>query len=341
MRSSTQWRQMRFNHLRRREFIALLGGAGVAWPLAARGQQAGMPVVGYLEPGLPDAMAHRLAAFRKGLNETGYVEGQNVAIEYRWAQDQYDRLPELAADLVRRRVAVIATPGSMQGPLAAKAATTAIPIVFSTGVDPVKVGLVGSLNRPGGNVTGVSSMTGELGAKQLGLLQELLPGAARFAVLANSNDAMTEPIIKDLQIAALAIGRRIDVFNAGTNRDIDTVFASLVQKRVDALLVGPGPLFANRRVQLVTLATHHRVPTIYFSREFAEAGGLMSYGTSQTELYRQVGIYVGRILKGEKPADLPILRATKFEFVINLQTAKTLGLAVPPKLLALADEVIE
>ena len=326
--------------MRRREFIALFGGAA-AWPLAARGQQSGMPVVGYLEAGLPEALAHRLAAFRKGLSETGYVEGQNVAIEYRWAQDQYDRLPELAADLVRRRVAVIATPGSAQGSLAAQAATTTIPIVFSTGVDPVKVGLVASLNRPGGNVTGVSSMTGELGAKQLGLLHELLPGATRFAVLANPNNAMTEAVIKDLHTAALAISVQIDVFNAGTNRDIDTVFASLVQKRIDALLVSPDPLFSNRRGQLVTLATYHRIPAIYFSREFAEVGGLMSYGTSQTDIFHQVGIYVGRILKGEKPADMPILRATRFELVINLQTAKTLGLTIPPGVLAIADEVIE
>ena len=327
--------------MNRRDLISLFGGAAVAWPLTLRAQQAGTPVVGYLEPGFPEALAHRLAAFRKGLSETGYVEGRNVAIEYRWAQDESDRLAELAADLVRRRVAVIATPGSAQGPLAAKAATTTIPIVFSTGADPVKVGLVDSLNRPGGNVTGVSSMSGELGAKQLGLLQELVPGAKRFAVLANSSNAMTQPAIKGLQTAALAIARQIDVFNAATNRDIDTVFASLVQKRIDALLVIPDPLFANRRVQLVTLATHHRVPAIYFSRELAEIGGLMSYGTSQTDMYRQVGIYVGRILKGEKPADLPVLRATRFELVINLQTARTLGLEVPPTLLALADEVIE
>ena len=286
-------------------------------------------------------MAHRLAAFRKGLSETGYVEGQNVAIEYRWAQDQYDRLPELAADLVRRRVAVIAAPGSAQGSLAARAATTTIPIVFSTGVDPVKVGLVASLNRPGGNVTGVSSMTGELGTKQLGLLHELLSGATRFAVLANPNNAMTEAVVEDLRTAALAIGAQIDVFNGGTNRDIDTVFASLSQKGVDALLVSPDPLFVNRRVRLVTLATHHRVPAIYFSREFAETGGLMSYGPSQAEMYRQVGIYVGRILKGERPADLPIPRAIKFELVINLQTAKPLGLTIPPSVLAIADEVIE
>ena len=238
-------------------------------------------------------------------------------------------------------MAVIATPGSAQGSLAAQAATTTIPIVFSTGVDPVKVGLVASLNRPGGNVTGVSSMTGELGTKQLGLLQELLSGATRFAVLANPNNETTEAVIENLRTAALAIGVQIDVFYAGTNRDIDTVFASLAQKRVDALLVSPDPLFANRRVQLVTLATHHRVPAINFSREFAETGGLMSYGTSQTDMYRQVGIYVGRILKGERPADLPILRAIKFELVINLQTAKPLGLTIPPSVLAIADDVIE
>jgi putative tryptophan/tyrosine transport system substrate-binding protein len=325
----------------RRDFIVALGSAAVAWPLAARAQQPAMPVIGFLGSESPDLFAGRLRAFRQGLSETGHVEGNNVAIEYRWAQDQYDRLPELAADLVRRRVAVIATPGSAQASLAAHAATTTIPIVFSTGVDPVKVGLVASLNRPGGNVTGVSSMNGELGAKQLGLLHELMSGATRFAVLANPNNAMTEAVVEDLRTAALAIGGQIDVFNVGTNSDIDTVFASLVQKRVDALLVISDYLFANRRVQLVTLATHHRVPTIYFSREYAEIGGLMSYGTSQTDLYRQVGIYVGRILKGERPGDLPILRATKFEFVINLQTAKTLGLTVPPGVLAIADEVIE
>jgi putative ABC transport system substrate-binding protein len=327
--------------MRRREFIALVGGAAATWPLAARAQQPVMPIVGYLEAGFPETTEQRLTAFRSGLNETGYVEGQNVAIEYRWAQNDYGRLPELAADLVRRRVAVIATPGSTQGPLAAKAATTAIPIVFSSGADPIKVGLVTSLNRPGGNVTGVSSMTGELGAKQLGLLQDLLPKATRFAVLANSINALTEATVKDLRTAALAVGCQIDVFDAGTNRDIDTVFANLGRKPIDGLLVAPDVLFTNRRIQVVILATHVRVPTIYFSREFADAGGLISYGTSQTNMYHQVGIYVGRILKGERPADLPILRASKFELVVNLQTAKTLGLEVPPKLLALSDEVIE
>jgi putative ABC transport system substrate-binding protein len=323
----------------RREFITLLGGA-TAWPLAARAQQPPMPVIGYLATDSPEAMTHRLAAFRKGLSETGYVEGHNVAIEFRWAQG-YDRLPEFAADLVRRRVAVIATPGSTPSALAAKAATTTIPIVFSTGIDPVKSGLAASLNRPGGNATGVTSMTGALGPKQLGLLQELLPGATRFAVLANANNAITDSLIKDLQSAALATGRQIGVFNANSNRDIDTVFSSLVQKPVNALVVAPDPLFGNRHVQLVLAAMYHRVPAIYFSREFVEAGGLMSYGTSQIDIYRQAGIYVGRVLKGENPAELPIAQATKFEFVINLQTAKTLGLEVPANLLALADEVIE
>jgi putative ABC transport system substrate-binding protein len=247
----------------------------------------------------------------------------------------------LAADLVRRQVTVIATPGSIQGPLAAKAATTTIPIVFSTGVDPVKVGLVASLNRPGANITGISSMTSALGAKQLEFLRELLPEGLRFAVLANPNNEMAEPFIKELQAAALSLRREIDVFNAGTNLDIDTVFASLAQKRIDALLVTPDPLFSNRRVQLVTLATHYRIPAIYFSREFADTGGLISYGSSQMDMYHQVGIYTGRILKGRKPADLPVLQAIKFELVINQQTAKTLGLKVPSKLLARADEVIE
>ena len=327
--------------MRRREFITLLGGAAAGWPLAARAQQANMPVVGYLEAGLREAMAQRLVSFRNGLSETGFVEGQNVAIEYRWAQNDYSRLPELAADLVRRHVTVIATPGSIQGSLAAKAATPTIPIVFSTGFDPVKAGLVASLNLPGANVTGVFSMTSALGAKQLAFLRELLPKGSRFAVLANPNEDMTESVIKELRAAALSLGRETDVFNAGTNLDIDAVFASLAQKRTDALLVTPDPLFSNRRVQLVTLATHYRIPTIYFSREFADTGGLMSYGPNQMDMYHQVGIYTGRILKGQKPADLPVLQAIKFELVINQQTAKTLGLEIPSNLLALADEVID
>jgi len=327
-------------NIARRELLAALGGAA-AWPLAARAQQSAMPVVGYLGTGSPEALMDRVAAFRKGLGETGYVEGQNVAIEFRWAQNEYRRLPELAADLVQRRVAVIAAPGSAQAPLAAKAATTTIPIVFSTGIDPVKSGLATSLNRPGGNTTGVISMTGQLGPKQLGLLQELLPAAARFAVLANPNNAMTQFVIEDLRSAALTVGRDIDVFNAGSSRDIDTAFASLARRPVNALIVTPDPVFSDRHVQLVMAAMYHRVPAIYFSREFVEGGGLMSYGTSQADMYRQVGVYTGRILKGENPAELPIVRATKFEFVINLQTARTLGLELPEKLLALADEVIE
>src|SRR6516164_4269450 len=326
--------------MNRRALLAALGGAA-AWPLAARAQQSAMPVVGYLGTGSPEALMDRVAAFRKGLGETGYVEGQNVAIEFRWAQNEYRRLPELAADLVQRRVAVIAAPGSAQAPLAAKAATTTIPIVFSTGIDPVKSGLATSLNRPGGNATGVISMTGQLGPKQLGLLQELLPAAARFAVLADPNNAMTQFIIEDLRSAALTVGRDIDVFNAGSSRDIDTAFASLARRPVNALIVTPDPVFSDRHVQLVMAAMYNRVPAIYFSREFVEAGGLMSYGTSQADMYRQVGVYTGRILKGENPAELPIVRATKFEFVINLQTARTLGLELPEKLLALADEVIE
>jgi len=284
---------------------------------------------------------HRVEAFRQGLSEAGYVEGHNVAIEFRWAQSEYGRLPELAADLVQRHVAVIAAPGSSQGPLAAKAVTTAIPIVFSTGIDPVRSGLAASLNHPGGNATGIISMTGQLGPKQLGLLQDLLPRAKRFAVLANPNNATTQLFISDLQSAAATIGGQIDVLNAGTDRDINAAFARLARKPVDAIVVSPDPLFSNRRVQLVTTAIYHRTPTVYFSREFVEAGGLMSYGTNQDDMYRQVGVYTGRILKGENPADLPIVRAAKFEFVINLQTARTLGLELPEKLLALADEVIE
>jgi putative ABC transport system substrate-binding protein len=326
----------------RRDFIALVGGSAATWPLAARAQQPALPVIGFLHSGSPEPIASRVAGFRKGLGEGGYIEGQTVAIEYRWAQDQYDRLPDLAADLVRRQVAVIATPGSVPAALAAKAATSTIPIVFEVGGDPVQLGLVASLSRPVGNVTGVTSMNVELGAKRLGLLHELLPGAARFAVLVNPNSPdVTELTIKDAQAAAAAIGREIEVLNAATNREIDAAFASLVAKRVDALLVGTEPLFNNRRVQLVTLATLHRVLAIYYAREYAEIGGLMSYGTNLADAYRQAGTYVGRILKGEKPAELPVARVVKFEFVINLQTARTLGIDIPPTLLARADEVIE
>ena len=324
--------------MERREFITLLGGAAAAWPLAARAQQPAMPVIGFLSSSSADR-ARYLTAFRHGVREAGYVEGQNVAIEYRWAQDQYDRLPDLAADLVRRQVTVIAadTPSS----IVAKAATTTIPIVYIGGGDPVKLGLVASLNRPGGNVTGVTFVVAELGAKQLGLLHELQPGAVRVGVLVDPNYTATHSFVSDVQAAALSIGKQIEVLEAPIGRDIDTVFASLAQKPIDALLVGPGPVLNNRRVQLVTLATYHRVPAIYNLRESPEAGGLMSYGASITDAYRQAGVYTGRILKGEKPADLPVMQSTKFELVINLNTARAFGLSFPPGLLAIADEVIE
>jgi ABC-type uncharacterized transport system substrate-binding protein len=326
--------------VKRRDFITFLGGAAVTWPLAARAQQSAMPVIGFLAISSPADRTRLVTAFRQGVRETGYVEGQNVAIEYRWAQDQADRLPDLAADLVRRQVTVIAahdTPSS----IVAKAATTTIPIVFVSGGDPVKLGLVASLNRPGGNVTGVTFVIAELGAKQLGLLHELQPGAVRVGVLVDPNFAPTQSFVSDVQAAASSVRKQIEVLEAPTGRDIDTVFASLAQKPIDALLVGPSPLFNNRRVQLVTLATYHRVPAIYPWREAAEAGGLMSYGTSLTDAYRQTGVYTGRILKGEKPADLPVMQSIKFEFVINLNTAKAFGLSFPPGLLAIADEVIE
>jgi len=326
--------------IRRREFVMLLGGAAAAWPLAARAQQR-MPVIGFLRPGSPGPNAHLVAAFHKGLAETGYVEGRNVTIEYRWAHNEDDRLADLVTDLVRLRVAVIATPGSTAAAAAAKSATMTIPIVFSGGGDPVQTGLVASINRPGGNVTGVSSMSGDLGAKRLGLLQELMPRAARVAVLVNPNNPLAAAFVTDVQTAAAAIGKQIEVLTASSSRDIDTAFLTLVERRADALLVGPDAVFVSSRVQLATLETRHAVPAIYPFREDAEAGGLMSYGPSNTELVRQAGIYTGRILNGEKPADMPILRATRFELVINLQTAKTLGIEIPPTLLARADEVIE
>jgi putative ABC transport system substrate-binding protein len=325
--------------MRRRAFISLLGGAA-AWPLAARAQQPAVPVIGFLSSSALADRARYLPAFRQGVRETGYVEGQNVVIEYRWAQDQHDRLPDLAADLVRRQVTVIAahdTPSS----IVAKAATTTIPIVFAGGGDAVELGLVASLNRPGGNVTGVTFVNAELGAKLLGLLHELQPGAVRVGVLVDPNYAPTQSFVSDVQAAALSIGKQIEVLEAPTGRDIDTAFARLAQKPIDALLVGPGPSLINRRVQLATLATYHRVPAIYSWREAAEVGGLMSYGTSLSDAYRQAGVYTGRILKGEKPADLPVIQSSKFEFVINLNTARAFGLSFPSGLLAIADEVIE
>jgi len=316
-----------------------LSGAA-AWPLAARAQQPAMPVIGFLSGLSPADRTRFVTAFRQGIRETGYVEGQNVAIEYRWALDQYDRLPDLAADLVRRQVAVIAAHDT-QSAIAAKAATTTIPIVFTTSGDPVRDGLVASLNRPGGNVTGVSFIAAELGTKQLGLLRELRPGAARVGVLVDARWPVTERFVSEVRAAALTIGQQIEVLYASSGREIDAVFAGLSQKPVDALLVGPNPLVYNRRVQLVTLAAYHRVLASYFQREFAEAGGLMSYGTSIAEANRLAGVYVGRVLKGEKPADLPVMQSIKFEFVINLNTANAFGLSLPPGLLAIADEVIE
>jgi putative ABC transport system substrate-binding protein len=327
--------------MRRRAFITALGGAG-AWPLAARAQQSSrLPIIGFLSPASSEVSAERLRAFRSGLKEAGYIEGENVAIEYRWAENQIDRLPELADDLVRRHVAVIATPGSTPAALAAKAATSTVPIVFASGADPVALGLVASLNRPGGNATGISDMGGELAAKQLGLLHELLPAAAHFAALAHPNNPIRESVIRDAQGAAAAISGQFEVLTASTNREIDGAFAIFAQKQIDACLLSPDVFFSTRRVRIVMLAAHYKIPAIYYQRDFPEAGGLMSYGINPVDRERLVGIYVGRILKGEKPADLPVQRTTKFEFVINLQTAKLLGLNVSPTLLALADEVIE
>jgi len=323
--------------VKRREFITLFGAS--AWPLAARAQQPAMPVIGLLSGSSPVGRTYLLAAFLRGLRESGYVEGENVAIEYRWGQDQYDRLPDLAAGLARR-VAVIAAIDTAAA-IAAKAATTTVPVVFTSGGDPVREGLVASLSRPGGNVTGVSLLASEIGTKLLGLLLELLPNAMRIAVLVDPKWPITEPFVADVRAAAAAIGKPIDVLPASTGRDIDAVFASFAQKPVDALVVGGSPLTNSRRVQITTLAAYHRVPAIYNLREFVEVGGLMSYGTSITDGQRQAGIYAGRILKGQKPADLPVMQATKFEFAINLNTAKAFGLSFPPGLLAIADVVIE
>jgi putative ABC transport system substrate-binding protein len=323
----------------RRSLITLVGGA-MAWPLAARAQQAATRVIGYLNNGSPESDTHRLTGLRRGLNQTGYVEGRNLVIEYRWGGNQADRLPALAAELVQLGVAVIVAPG-LPPALAGKAATTSIPIVFSVATDPVQLGLVASLNRPGGNLTGLNGFVGELGAKGLALLHDLVPAIATIGFLANPNNPISELTARDVLAAAPAVGLRVQVLKASSDREIDAAFGSLVQSQMGALLVGNDIFFNSRIEQLVALAARHAIPAMFSFREFTFAGGLMSYGLSLTEQYRQVGLYAGRILKGERPADLPIMQPTKIELIINLKTAKTLGLEVPAKLLALADEVIE
>jgi len=331
---------MKFDQLIRRDFVRLLGGAAAAWPLAARAQQAAMPVIGFLNSGTREGFAHLLAAFHQGLNQAGFVEGRNVAIEYRWAESQYDQLTALAADLVRRQVTVIAattTPAA----LAAKTATSTIPIIFTAAADPVTAGLATSLNRPGGNATGVANYLTDLGAKRLDLLRELVPKATTIGMLVNPNYPDIESQRKDLEEAARRYGQQVHVVNAASVDDFDTVLATLVQLNASALLVSPDALFLSRRDRLVGLVAHYGLPAVYPQREFVVVGGLMSYAASVAEGYRQAGIYVGRVLKGAVPADLPVVQPSKFDLFINLKTAKTLGLTIPPSLLALADEVIE
>jgi putative ABC transport system substrate-binding protein len=329
--------------MRRREFITLLGGAAAAWPLTARAQQSGaMPVVGFLSQGSAESDTEHSHAFRKGLNEAGFTDGRNVAIEYRWANFQEDRLPGLVGDLVRRQAAVIAATGNLGTVLAVKQAAATTPIVFNSGIDPVKAGLVAALNKPGGNITGITSLNTQVGSKQIGLMHELLPNATRLALLVHREDpANVMDMITGAQEAAAALGLQIDIVYASNGSDIETALADVVQKRASGLIITPGNLFIQRRVQIATLAVRDGMPAIYVNRIFPEAGGLMSYGSDWTDTFRQAGVYCGRILKGEKPADLPVLQQTKFHLVINLSTAKALRLQIPPTLLALADEVIE
>jgi putative tryptophan/tyrosine transport system substrate-binding protein len=341
MRSSIPWRQMHFNNLRRREFITLLGGAAVAWPLAARAQQPAMPVIGFMSGRSPEDSVHLVAAFRQGLGEGGFVEGRNVAIEFRWARGEYDRLPALAAELVGRRVAVLAGVGGDPSARAAKQATATIPIVFGMGGDPIKAGLVESLNRPGGNATGYTLLTNQMEPKRLGLLHELAPGASLIGVLLNPSFPPATLQLQELEEAARTIGQRLFVAKASNDAELDAAFASLLQQGLGALLVAADPYFDTRRDRIIAFAAQSRLPAIYQFREYAVAGGLISYGPSITEGYRQAGIYAGRILKGAKPADLPVVQPTKFEFIINLKTAKALGFEIPPTVSARADEVIE
>jgi putative ABC transport system substrate-binding protein len=328
--------------MRRREFISLLSGTAATWPFPARAEQSALPTVGFVSGRSADASARHVAAFRRGLNETGYVEGQNAMVEYHWLEGQYNRLPSLMADLVRRRIAVIATPGVTAGAQAAKAATTTIPIVFGVADDPVKLGLVASLARPGGNATGFNFFFTEVVAKRLGLLHDLVPKAVRVAVLVNpANGVVTKTMLRDMPEAARTMGLQIQVFNASTTQEIDAAFTSIAQERADALFLAPDQVFTSRRGQFATLAARDRLPTTCATRAMVEAGLLMSYGTSVSDMFRQVGIYTGSILKGAKPAELPVLQSTKFEFVINLQTARALGIEVPNSIQLLADEVIE
>jgi len=327
--------------MKRREFIAVLGGAAVAWPVSAHAQQPAMPVIGVLDARSPGTTENPLRAFREGLKDTGYIVGENVALEYRWAEDQIDRLPALTADLVQRRATVIFAI-SPTAALAAKAAIATIPIVFIVNEDPVRLGLVASLARPGGNLTGINILTAEVTATRLDLLRELMPSATRVSVLVNPvNATNTDTTLREMAAAARTTGLQVKVLNASTSREIEAAFATLLHERPDALFVGAEPYFYGRRVQLVVLAASHRLPAIYSQRDFVEAGGLMSYGTNIADAFRQIGVYAGRILKGTKPADLPVVQASKFELVINLPTARVLGLEVPPMLLARADEVIE